>query len=155
MTDAGNEQHLAKLLRSFNKPMYISYVHKTEKIISKSHQNSEYANVNIIKNYDGIGNLAFRLSFDYPVFITLSHPICRFRSHRNYPIRERLFIANLGLVPVFFSSLNIMTVLKLWGDRAESFFNPINSPLMDSETRCWELPEASRSSDFSSMNFIL
>jgi len=48
-----------------------------------------------------------------------------------------------------------MTVLKLWGDRADSFFNPANTPLAQSETRCWELPEASRPAEYSSMNFIL
>jgi len=155
VTDAGNEQHLAKLLQSFNRNMYLSYVFKTEKIISTSSYTSAHTSVNTIKNYDGVGNLAFRISFNYPVYIMLSHPICRFMSHRNYPIRERIFIANLGLVPVFFSSMNIMTVLKLWGDKAESFFHPANSPLADTEIKCWELPEASRSCDFSSMNFLL
>ena len=155
MTDAGNEQHLAKLLQTFNRSMYLSYASKTEKIISTCAENSQYSQVNKIRTPDWGGNLAFRISFNYPVYITLSHPICRFRSHRNYPVRERTFIANLGLVPVFFSSLNIMTVLKLWGDRAESFFNPVNSPLADTEIRCWELPESSRSPDYSSMNFIL
>lgn len=155
MTDAGNEQHLAKLLQSFNRTMYLSYASKTGKIISVCEENSKCSPVNIIRTPDGAGNLAFRISFNYPVYITLSHPICRFKSHRNYPVRERLFIANLGLVPVFFSSLNIMTVLKLWGDRAEGFFNPVNSPLGDTEILCWELPESSRSPDYSSMNFIL
>ena len=135
--------------------MYLSYAQKTEKIVTTSAHNSRYSQVNVIKTPDQGGNLAFRISFGYPVYITLSHPICRFRSHRNYPVRERLFIANLGLVPVFFSSLNIMTVLKLWGDRAETFFNPVNSPLAETEIRCWELPESSKSVDYSSMNFIL
>jgi len=155
VTDAGNEQHLALLLQSFNKNIYLNYLEKIHRIISICAEDSSYSSINIIKNADGIGNLAFKISFDFPVYISLSHPICRFRSHRNYPIRERTFIANLGLVPVFFSSLNLMTVLKLWGDRAQSFFNPSNSPLADTETRCWELPEASRSAEYSSMNFIL
>lgn len=155
MTDAGNEQHLAKLLQSFNRNMYLSYVQKAGKIISDCSNDSTCSQVNAIRTPDGGGDLAFRISFRYPVYIMLSHPICKFKSHRNYPIREGLFIANLGLVPVFFSSLNIMTVLKLWGDRAESFFNPVNSPLADTEVICWKLPETSRSMDYSSMNFIL
>jgi hypothetical protein len=155
MTDAGNEQHLAKLLKSFNRNLYLSYASKTEKIISVCSGDLKYSSPSVIKTPDAGGNLAFRISFNYPLYITLSHPICRFRSHRNYPIREGLFIANLGLVPVFFSSLNIMTVLKLWGDRAETFFNPVNSPLADTQVKCWELPESSKSPDYSSMNFIL
>lgn len=154
MTDAVNEQHLALLLKSFNKNMYLNYVDKTEKIINKCLNEKNYSTVERVRTPDGVGDIAFRLRFDYPVYIMLSHPICRFRSHRNYPIRERLFIANLGLVPVFFPSMREMTVLKLWGARAEEFFNPANSPLADTEITCWELPEASNPADFSSMNFI-
>jgi len=155
VTDAGNEQHLALLLNSFNKNLYLDYIYKTHRIISICGSDSAYSTIHKIRTADGGGDLAFKVSFEFPVFITLSHPICRFKSHRNYPIREGLFIANLGLVPVFFSSLNFMTVLKLWGERAESFFNPSNTPLAQSETRCWELPEATRPSEYSSMNFIL
>ena len=153
MTNAGQEQHLALLLKSFSKNMYLSYVSGIERII-KSLENANCLGVEKVRTPDGAGNIAFRVRFDYPVYVTLSHPICRFRSHRNYPVREGLFIANLGLVPVFFSSLNEMTVLKLWGHRAEDFFNPQNNPLADTEIRCWELSEASPSADFSSMNFI-
>ena len=154
MVDGGNEQHLAKLMKTFNRNMYLSYLQKTHLLIKQSLSGSDYSSVEKIKNFDGVGELAFRITFNYPVYITLSHPICRFRSHRNYPVRERLFIANLGLVPVFFSSMNFMTVLKLWGVHAETFFNPANSPLSDTETRCWELPESSRPVDYSSMNFM-
>ena len=153
MTNAGQEQHLALLLKSFNRSMYLSYVTGTERII-KGLENANCSGVERVRTPDGAGNIAFRVRFDYPVYVTLSHPICRFRSHRNYPVREGLFIANLGLVPVFFSSLNEMTVLKLWGDRAGEFFNPQNSPLADTKIRCWELGEASLPADFSSMNFI-
>lgn len=154
MTDAGNEQHLSLLLKSFSRNMYLSYVNKTDRIINKCINEENYSDVERIRTPDGAGDIGFRIKFDYPVYITLSHPICRFRSHRNYPVRERLFIANLGLVPVFFSSLNEMTVLKLWGFRAEEFFNPANSPLADTEIKCWEMPEASSPLDYSSMNFI-
>lgn len=154
MTNAGNEQHLALLLKSFNKNMYLSYVSKVDRIINKCTSREIYSVVDRIKTPDGAGDIAFRVKFEYPMYITLSHPICRFRSHRNYPVHERFFIANLGLVPVFFSSLNEMTVLKLWGDRAEEFFNPQNRPLTNTETRCWELTESSTPSDFSSMNFV-
>lgn len=154
MTDAGNEQHLALLLRSFNRNMYLSYVDRTERVINKCIGDENYSTVDRVRTPDGAGDIAFRVKFDYPIYITLSHPICRFRSHRNYPVRERLFIANLGLVPVFFSSLNEMTVLKLWGDRATEFFNPQNSPLADAEIKCWKLEESSAPADFSSMNFL-
>lgn len=150
-----NEQHLAVLLKNFNKNIYLSYVLKLAKLISTYREGSAFPTIDIIRTPDLAGDLAFRVSFDFPVFIMLSHPICRFRSHRNYPIRENFYVANLGLVPVFFASLNLMTVLKLWGERADGFFNPTNSPLVDDSILCWELPQSTKSAEYSSMNFIL
>jgi hypothetical protein len=155
MTDGAQEQHLAKLLKEFNKDMYLDCVVKAEKVISDCSDQSLHPQMNVIKSADRAGDLAFRVSFSFPVFLMLSHPICKFRSHRNYPMRERFFIANLGLVPVFCPTLDIMTVLKLWGERASSFFNPTNSPLTDSTAVCWELPSSSISSEYSSMNFVI
>lgn len=150
-----NEQHLAGLLRDFNRATYLDYVIKTKRIVSTCNEQPGYPTISEIKTADMGGDLAFRTASSFPVYIMLSHPICRFRSHRNYPIRENFYIANLGLVPVFFSSMNTMSVLKLWGERATGFFNPTNSPLMDSSTVCWELPQVSRPAEYSSMNFIV
>src|SRR5208282_4117302 len=100
-----NEQHLAVLLKKFSQNMYLDYVIKTEQIL-KSKDSSQFTGLEVIKTPDKAGNLAFKTNFDFPVYIMLSHPICKFRSHRNYPVGEKLYIANLGLVPVFFSSLN-------------------------------------------------
>jgi hypothetical protein len=152
--EGGNEQHLAILLRKFSEKMYLDCVLKTQDII-RSEPAIETSGFEIIKTPDKAGDLAFRTSFDFPLYIMLSHPICKFRSHRSYPVGESVYIANLALVPVFFSSFNIMSVLKLWGERATGFFNPANSPLAGSDVRCWELPEASKPAQFSSMNFIL
>lgn len=153
--DRANEQHLALLLKKFSQKMYVDCVLKTEQIIKSCDDSSQFTQLEVIKTPDEAGDLAFRTAFDFPVYIMLSHPICKFRSHRNYPVGERVYIANLALVPVFFSSLNLMSVLKLWGERATGFFNPANSPLADSSALCWELPYASKPAEFSSMNFIL
>jgi len=152
--DGANEQHLAVLLKKFNQKMYLDYVLKTEQIVKSCKDSSRFTRLDVMKTPDEAGNLAFRAAFHFPIYIMLSHPICKFRSHRNYPVGERFF-ANLGLVPVFFSSLNLMSVLKLWGERATGFFNPVNTPLADSNALCWELPCASKPAEFSSMNFIL
>jgi hypothetical protein len=117
---------------------------------------NDYArDIEFVKSHDLAGNIAFRMSFKYPVYIMLSHPICRFSSRRQYPVREGSFIANRGLVPVFFPTLNIMTVLILYNDRAEGFFSPINSPLSDTGMICWELPPSAKPAEYSTMNFIL
>ena len=67
---------------------------------------------------------------------------------------EPFFTAHLGLVPVFFSSLNQMTVLKLWGNRTSEFFNPSNEPLHESDIVCWEFLGADIPIEYSSLNFI-
>ncbi|MGA2789489.1 MAG: hypothetical protein ABSF00_01840 [Candidatus Bathyarchaeia archaeon] len=153
--EGGNEQHLALLLKKFNQKMYLDYVAKTEQIIKSCDDSSRFTDLEVIKTPDKAGDLAFRADFEFPIHIMLSHPICTFKSHRNYPVGNKMYIANLGLVPVFFSSVNLMSVLKLWGERATGFFNPTNTPLADSDAICWELPRASKPAQFSSMNFIL
>ncbi len=135
--------------------MYLDYALKTDQIVKSCADHSQFTRLEVIKTPDHAGDLAFRTAFDFPTYIMLSHPICKFRSHRSYPVGEGFYIANLALVPVFFSSLNIMSVLKLWGERAEGFFNPANSPLADSSVLCWELPRASKPAEYSSMNFIV
>ena len=107
-----------------------------------------------IVSSDRGGKIGFRIKFNVPVYLILSHPICKFRSQRNYPLPEPYFVANLGLVPVFLPSLNRMTVLKLWGNNTTQFFNPSNMPLPEKETVCWKFPVSNRAVEFSSMNFI-
>lgn len=148
------EQHLVKLLNDFNRNIYLDCVIKAEKLASECSDHNLFPSIDLVKTPDGAGIIAFRVSFSFPIFLLLSHPICRFRSHRNYPLQERFF-ANLGLVPVFSPTLDMMTVLKLWGNRAHSFFNPTNSPLSSTEQVCWELPATSNPSQFSSMNFLV
>jgi hypothetical protein len=153
--DDANEQHLAILLKKFSQKMYIDYVLKTEQIVKSCEDSRQLTELELIRTPDKTGDLAFRTAFDFPIYIMLSHPICKFRSHRHYPVAEKVYIANLALVPVFFSSLNLMSVLKLWAEHATDFFNPANTPLADSDVVCWELPSASKPAEFSSMNFIL
>jgi hypothetical protein len=118
-------------------------------------KSDSYSGLTVVKSPDLVGDIGFRIAFEFPVHIMLSHPICKFRSRKNYPVREGTFIANMGIVPVFFQSMNMMTVLLLYNERTEDFFSPMSSPLSDTETVCWELPAASRQAEFSSMNFIL
>lgn len=101
-----------------------------------------------------MGTIGLRCKFKIPVYILLSHPICKFRSQRNYQLQEPYFISRLGLVPVFFSSLNQMTVMKLWGNRAGEFFNPSNAPLSETNLACWEFPVSDKPVEYSSLNFI-
>ena len=75
--EGGNEQHLAILLRKFNEKMYLDCVLKTQDII-QSEPAIQARGLEVIKTPDKAGDLAFRTSFDFPLYIMLSHPICKF-----------------------------------------------------------------------------
>jgi hypothetical protein len=144
------EHHLVPLLKNFDNFVYLDYMRR----ISCSFDGDRESFLSPVESWDHAGNIAFRIKFRLPVFLMLSHPICRFRSQRSYPLREGFFFASLGLVPVFFSTLNRMAVLKLWGNRVAQFFNPSNEPLPEAQTVCWKLPVSSRPVEFSSMNIV-
>jgi hypothetical protein len=155
MTEGVTEQHLIKLLKYFDNPIYLDYIVKVCRICSYWKDTVDIA---IIESYDSVGDIGFRAKFSFPVFILLSHPLCRIRSHKDYPLRESFFITNLGLILVFFSSLNQMTIMKLYGHLASDFFNPSSEPLEPQDPQqgviCWEFPVSSRPVEYSSMNFI-
>ncbi len=144
------EHHLVSPLKNFDNLVYLDYMRR----ISSSFGGERESFLSPVESWDHGGNIGFRIKFRLPVFLMLSHPICRFRSQRNYPLREPFFVASLGLVPVFFSTLNRMAVLKLWGSRTTQFFNPSSEPLPEDQTVCWKLPVSSRPVEFSSMNIV-
>jgi hypothetical protein len=155
MVEALIEHHLVELLKNFDNQLYIDYMTKILRIVSSCEDEFAMAGIRSVQSRDLAGDIGYRAKFSFPVFVLLSHPICKFRSHRNYQLREPFFIAQLGLVPVFFSSLNQMTILKLWGNRADEFFNPSNAPLPETDITCWEFPVSDRRSvEYSSLNFV-
>jgi hypothetical protein len=155
MTEALIEHHLVKLLKNFSNGMYVDYMTKISQVNSSHGDEFQMAGITLLESIDLAGEIGFRGKFGFPIFVLLSHPICKFGSHRNYQIgMDPFFTAHLGLVPVFFSSLNQMTVLKLWGNRTSEFFNPSNAPLPENDIVCWEFPASDISVEYSSLNFI-
>jgi hypothetical protein len=123
MSEGLIEHHLVELLKNFDNQLYIDYMTRVSRIVSSCEDEFAMAGIRPVQSRD-LADIGYRAKFSLPVIVLLPHPICKFRSHRNYQLREPFFIAQLGLVPVFFSSLNQMTVLKLWGNRVDEFFNP-------------------------------
>ena len=152
MTDSVIEQHLVKLLRNFDCHTYIDYASKIASIKSNYDSDAGTDEISIINSADSAGAIGFRIKFKIPTYILLSHPICRFRAQRSYPLREPFFVASLGLVPIFFASLNRIAILKLWGQRAEEFFSPSSAPLSEDDSVLLGIPPALL--EYSSMNFI-
>lgn len=154
MTQRTIEQHLALLLRDLDRNMYISYMKKVDDLKRELENLNLDDKTEIIKTPDLGGINSFRLSFDMPVYIMLSHPICRFKSQKRYPVNAYFFIANMGLVPVYFASINTMSVMRIWGEKTEHFFSPTNIPIPENEITCWELSNEGKMVEYSTMNFI-
>jgi len=149
-----HENHLGKLLQNFDRNTYLDYILTNESVL-QSIGESVLEHGEIVKSSDLGGNLAFRLKFGLPTYVTLSHPICRFRTRHNYPVRQYSYFASLGLVPVYFASLNRISILKLYGERTENFFSPNSTPLSNAGIDCWEFPISAKPLEYSSMNFLI
>jgi hypothetical protein len=151
-----SKYHLVDLLRNFNPWYYTDYMVKISGIASlyDEDNNLQKGDLRPLASGDLAGQIGFRGRFNLPVYNLLSHPVCKFRRQKNYQLREPYFIGRLGLVPVFFSSLNQMAVMKLWGNRADQFFNPSNAPLPETDIACWEFPTSNRPVEYSTLNFL-
>lgn len=154
MTQRTIEQHLSNLLKRFDKNMYINYMQKAEVLKTKIQDLDLDEKTEIIKSPDDVGTVSLKISFDLPVYIVLSHPICRLKTQKRYPIGAHSYIANLGLVPLYFATANVMTVMKMWGRRTDRFFSPVNEPIPEDSIACWEISKVDKDIEYSTMNFL-
>jgi hypothetical protein len=155
VTDNDQEIALVNILKKFDLDLSLRYIGRTQQTLQKLalHRSKPRA-----IEYDGT-KIAFRLTTAPPVYVMLSHPICRFSSLRPYAINidiERSFLSEMALVPVYFASFNQMTVLKTHEGRARLFFDEEkNLSLPMDGVVCWELTPSRKPAELSSMNFIL
>lgn len=148
------EKRLMKSLSKFDVDLTAKYVVAAQSLLKESLK----VEPSIAKISDGGTTIAFRFTMPTPVYVMLSHPICRFRSSRKYvvnPTSERYFAAEMGLIPVYLASFNRMSMLKTWGETTKLFFDPNNAPMNENSSVCWEIGPSERSPVLSSMNFIL
>src|SRR6266581_6252602 len=151
------ENHLISLLKDFDINLALSYI---KGVKSASDMIEEKGLTGFDEVQDGVlvDPIGFRISFKEPAFIMLSHPICRLRSKVPYPKQiewERFFVTHLGMVPVYLVNLNIITVLKLWGDDSYLVVSKPFQDELDKGDMLLELHSSSRPVQYSSMNFIL
>jgi hypothetical protein len=151
------ENHLIILLKDFDTNLALSYLNcvKTARdmIEAKGLYGAEEIQDGVL--VDPIG---FRIPFKEPIFIMLSHPICRLRSKVPYPKQvewERFFVTHLGMVPVYLVNLNVITVLKFWGDDSSLVVSRPFQEELDKGEGLFELRPSIRPVQYSSMNFVL
>ena len=100
------------------------------------------------------------IDFNEPVYITLSNPLSMFRKHSGRYAGKKgseHFFFQYGLIPVYFATMNTMSMLKLYQSRADKIFDPASSFFED--VRCIELShkKGNRNQNpvkYSSMNII-
>lgn len=147
------ENRLLDLLRDFNLNLTLDYLNKVREL------SGQLWGVNAEPIYHkGIADpIAYRLKFDKSLFLALSHPLCRMHLQVHYPIEyewERFYVAHLGILPVYLLSLNVITLVKLWGEESMLSTDAI-STMAEKEEIFLEMRPRTRSICFSTMNFII
>lgn len=108
---------------------------------------------------DDHGRLFFRTGFEQPSLFLLSYPVSRCTRYKQYKVpidEERKFFADLALIPAYFSNLNMITCVSLWGGHAAEFRSPYRRQPIGDEKMFWRLdPQAADACMFSSLNIFL
>jgi len=152
------EHHLMGLLRHFDTGLALSYLQKVKSAIQMIEDKGLSGALNPIEDGVLIDPFSFRIALREPAFVLLSHPICRLRTKVPYPKQiewERFFVAHLGMVPIYLVNLNVITVLKLWGEDSSIVVSKPFEEELDKGDMLLELSPSSQPAQYSSMNFVL
>lgn len=155
---AVEENHLLYLLKDFDTTLALNYLQKVKTTDELVEERGVSGILNPIMDEMLVDPIGFRLAFREPAFVLLSHPICRLRKKVPYPKQiewERFFVAHLGMVPIYLVNLNVITVLKLWGDDSSLVVSKPFEEELDKGDMLLELTPSARPAEFSSMNFVL
>jgi len=157
------ESRVGRLLQGFDQGMFYDYSKKTRLFHDEYKTNMDnLPSVEFVEDkiVTGAKVPAFYVQFNSPVYITLSTPLSMFRGHSGrYSGKKGSECAffQLGLIPVYFASMNTMSVLKLYQERAGQVFDPSSTFFED--MKCIEFShkkgyENQNPVKFSSMNII-
>ncbi|MCP8318003.1 MAG: hypothetical protein H3Z51_14270 [archaeon] len=152
------EYHLMKLLKDFDTVLALSYLAKVKSATQLIEDKGLSGALDPIEDGVLVDPIGFRISLREPAFIMLSHPICRLRAKVPYPKQiewERYFVAHLAMVPIYLVNLNVITVLKLWGEDSSSVVSKPFQDELDKGDLLLELLPSSQPAQYSSMNFVL
>ncbi|MEM2292593.1 MAG: hypothetical protein QXO15_07075 [Nitrososphaerota archaeon] len=158
MTGAFEENRLIKLLREFDTPLALSYLQKVKTIIEELEASDLIDYVTIIEDPSLTYPIALRIEFSEPMYLVLSHPLCRMHVTVFYPIefeRERFYVTRLGMLPVFSVDLNTITLIKFWSEAAEQISTKTLNMLLKQKATYIKIQPAQRNVPYSTMNFII
>lgn len=148
------ERSLIKLLGKFDRFTQIDFVQKTQELAERFGP----AEVETITDAETKEPISLRIHFSSPLFVLLSHPICRLHKFTNYAIGldwRRYFVAQLQMIPIYCVSLNTLSVVKFWGDKARSYSRGFLEQAIDYDGTPYRMQPTSRNIVFSNLNFII
>ena len=152
------ENHLINLLTDFDKNLSLSYLGRMNRFTDIVEDANLVSSLEQIKDRALTKPIAMRMKFSEPLFVMLSHPICRMHMKIHYPIEfgwERFFVTKLGLLPVYSPSLNLITLVKFWADAAEQSTTQALDIILKRGPVFMELRPSTRPVRYSTMNFFL
>ena len=165
MTDSKSkiESRVGRMLRQFDPGLYRDYSNKTRLFNMEYLKNSENFS-SLTQTEDelvtGEKHPVFYMSFNEPVYLTFSNPISMFK-RKSGKITGKSegskYSFEIGIVPVYFASMNMMSMFKLYSTRAVQVFDPYGG--FFDEMKCIELSHKKGIMEknpvhFSSMNII-
>jgi len=157
MSSIFEENRLINLLSQFDKNFTLSYLEKLGKFKQESEDYGLIDSLTPIKDPTLVDPIAFRIEFSEPLFVLLSHPLCRMRIRSYFPIEfewEQFYVTQLGMLPVYFVDFNVITLIKFWGEAAEQVSSQALKSILTKETTCMKLRPTTKVS-YSTMNFII
>ena len=164
MTDSTSkiESRAGRLLQKFDNGMYRDYIQKTNLFRKTYDKNkNDLPIINFVNDKIVTGDLPiFYTKFNEPVYLIITNPLSMFRKYSGGFAGKKgseHFFFQYGLIPVYFASMNTMSMLKLYHNRAEKLFKQ-SSNFFDS-IKCLGFTNKKGDRDpnhvkFSSMNII-
>jgi hypothetical protein len=152
------ENHLIYLLTDFDKNLSLDYLNRMSRFSDIVEDANLDGSLEQIEDRVLTKSIAMRMKFSEPLFVMLSHPICRMHMKIHYPIEfgwERFFVTKLGLLPVYSPSLNSITLVKFWADAAEQSTSQALDIVLKRGPVFMELRPSARPVRYSTMNFFL
>lgn len=165
MTDSKSkiESRVGRMLRQFDPGLYRDYSNKTRIFNQEYFKNSgNFSSVRFTEDelVTGEKHPAFYISFNEPVYLTFSNPISMFKRKSGKitgSSDDSKYSFEIGIVPVYFASMNMMSMFKLYSTRAVQVFDPYGG--FFDNMKCIELSHKKGMLEtnpvhFSSMNII-
>ncbi|MFY3740493.1 MAG: hypothetical protein HMLIMOIP_000932 [Candidatus Nitrosomirales archaeon] len=145
-----SELRLLELIKNSNRSLAAQYFYASLKELDEIERRSLFDDYRKIQIRAFKDDSCFRIQFNNPVLVLVSHAISRFR------MRKRYYKSDMGFIPLYLANVNLITMLKTYGSHTLDFFSPHSRLVQNSDFTCIAfVPHSERKMELSSMNFLL